>query len=125
MIRAAVPAVTDDEIEIVIEQKIKPKCWTGNLAGYLAQWSESDIAAKVAEVRTDRKRAKRQADKAEVARFRTLASKQPECEHGQPGGDLIGPDGIAPCPFCRNQLDASDRRRTHASGIPSTTGDPL
>lgn len=51
------------------------------------------------------KRPARNATKAElksqIAEFRKWASKQPPCEHGHPGGDLIGPDGIAPCPLCR------------------------
>lgn len=47
------------------------------------------------------KRARQEADRAAVARFRAWASKQPPCPDGMPGGDLIGPDGIAPCPLCR------------------------
>jgi hypothetical protein len=99
-IRGVVPGVTDDEIEALIA-KITPSCRTGNVAAYLAGFQASDLAAQIAAVRTERKRAKQKADKADVARWRTWASKQPECEHGQPGGDLIGPDGIAPCPSCR------------------------
>ena len=39
--------------------------------------------------------------KAQVAEFRKWAAKQPPCPDGMPGGDLIGPDGVAPCPLCR------------------------
>lgn len=99
-IRAAAPGATDDEIEALIA-KITPNCRTGNVAAYLAGFQASDIAAQIAAVRTERKRAKQKADKAEVARWRTWASKQPDCEHGQPGGNLIGPDGVTPCPSCR------------------------
>jgi hypothetical protein len=100
-IRAAVPGITDDEIETFIAKKIKPNCRTGNIAGYLASWSQSDIAAKVTAFRSERKGAKRKDAQAEIARFRNWAAKQPPCPDGMPGGDLIGPDGVAPCPLCR------------------------
>jgi hypothetical protein len=47
----------------------------------------------------------KKATKAEIADFRQWAGRQdqPPCPHGQPGGDLVGPDGIAMCPACRRQ----------------------
>lgn len=54
---------------------------------------------------TGAKRPGRKATKAEVkaavATFRAWAAKQPPCPDGTPGGDLTGPDGVAPCPLCR------------------------
>ena len=42
----------------------------------------------------------------DVAKFRDWAKKQPACPDGMPGGDLIGPDGVAPCPLCRQATSA-------------------
>ena len=54
---------------------------------------------------TAAKRPGRKATKAEikaaVAKFRAWAAQQPPCPDGMPGGDLTGPDGVAPCPLCR------------------------
>lgn len=101
LIRAAAPRATDGEIETFIETKVKPKCRTGNIAGYLAYWSASDIAAGIAAVRKERKHAEQEAAKAEVARWLKWASTQPDCDHDEPGGNLTRPDGIAKCPSCR------------------------
>jgi hypothetical protein len=61
------------------------------------------------------KRPGRKATKAEIAEFRKWAAKQPPCPDGMPGGDLIGPDGVAPCPLCRQATSpesATTTRRT-------------
>jgi hypothetical protein len=53
--------------------------------------------------------------KVEIAEFRKWAAKQPPCPDGMPGGDLIGPDGVAPCPLCRQGTSpesATTTRRT-------------
>jgi hypothetical protein len=101
LIRAAAPRATDDEIEAFIETKVKRSCKTGNIAAYLAAWSRSDIADGVAAVRKERKLAEQDAAKAEVAEWLKWADKQPDCDHDEPGGNLIRPDGIAKCPSCR------------------------
>jgi hypothetical protein len=106
-IRAAVPGVTDDEIEAFIA-KITPKCRTGNIAGFLAAFPAADIAAQITAMRTERKRAKQKADQTEIGKFREWARNQPPCGHGQPGGDLTDPAGIVLCPKCRRGLPAED-----------------
>ena len=68
-----------------------------------ARWRSKDSASK---------RVRQEADKAAVARFRAWASKQPACPDGMPGGDLIGPDGVAPCPFCRQATSAESATTT-------------
>jgi hypothetical protein len=50
------------------------------------------------------KRAQKKPDKAEVAKFRKWAAKQPPCPDGYPGGDLIGAGGVI-CPICRDRGD--------------------
>jgi hypothetical protein len=59
-----------------------------------ARWRPKDHGGKTAA-------AKAKATKAEITEFRKWAAKQPPCPDGMPGGDLIGPDGVAPCPLCR------------------------
>jgi hypothetical protein len=65
-----------------------------------SQPANSPKASGAAAKRPGRKATKAEI-KAEVAKFRTWAAKQPPCPDGYPGGDLIGPDGIAICPQCR------------------------
>jgi hypothetical protein len=52
------------------------------------------------------------ATKAEITEFRKWASRQPPCPDGMPGGDLIGPDGVAPCPLCRQATSAESATTT-------------
>ena len=106
LIRTAVPGITDGEIEAFIKNKVKPRCRTGNIAGYLAGWSQSDIVTKVAAFRSERNDAKQKAAKEEIARFRDWAKLQPACIHGQPGGSLADPGGTILCPRCRLGLPA-------------------
>lgn len=58
------------------------------------------------------KRPGRKATKAEITEFRKWASRQPSCPDGMPGGDLIGPDGVAPCPLCRQATSAESATTT-------------
>jgi hypothetical protein len=104
-IRAAVSDVTDEEIGVFIAE-ISPKCRTGRIDRYVAGFARADIAAGITAIRTDRVRGKQKADKAAVARWREWASQQPDCAHGQPGGNLIRPDEIAECPSCRRERSA-------------------
>jgi hypothetical protein len=61
---------------------------------------------------TAAKRPGRKATKAEITEFRKWASRQPACPDGMPGGDLIGPDGVAPCPLCRQATSAESATTT-------------
>jgi hypothetical protein len=47
------------------------------------------------------------ADKAEIAKFRAWAAKQPGCDHGHPGGDQTDPAGTVLCPLCRREQETS------------------
>ncbi len=45
--------------------------------------------------------------KADIAKFRAWAAKQPGCHHGHPGGDQTDPAGTVLCPLCRREQETS------------------
>lgn len=90
MVARAKDPVGDPERYVLTSTRRNPESWAPDAARWRTKGSTT-------------KTTKQKADKALVARFRAWASKQPPCEHGQHGGDLIGPDGIAPCPLCRQE----------------------
>jgi len=83
--------VNDPVKYVLASVRRSPASWAPDAA----RWRLEDRGGKTAAAKSAK------ATKAEIAEFRKWAAKQPSCPDGMPGGDLIGPDGVAPCPLCR------------------------